>query len=210
MAFPWGAVIGAAGNIAGGLISSSGQSSANRLNLRIAREQMQFQERMSSSAYQRGAADLEAAGLNRILALGGPSSTPAGAKATMLNPDQALGAAIGGAAASAQAVRARNQELKNLKAANYNIKADTNLKAATAFHTDMQAFNASAINRQIEANIREIAQRTRTQAASATIAETHADLYDAMGPALVALEKALPFLGGVLRPFINKFTRKGK
>lgn len=79
-----GALIGAAGDIIGG----SMQNSANR---KIAREQMafqteanqkqmDFQERMSSSAYQRSMADMRLAGLNPILAYkSAGASTPGGA-----------------------------------------------------------------------------------------------------------------------------------
>lgn len=67
-----GALIGAGSSLLGGLFGG-GQSQ------RQAREQMAFQERMSGTAYQRAAKDLEAAGLNRILALGSPATTPAGA-----------------------------------------------------------------------------------------------------------------------------------
>lgn len=117
----WGAVIAGAAKVAGGLLSKSGQKSANKTNLLIAREkmafedkqalrQMDFQEDMSNTAYQRATTDLEAAGLNRILALGNPASSPpgamgAGALATMQNVNAGLGEAIGDAPASALAAQ---------------------------------------------------------------------------------------------------------
>ncbi len=78
----WGAAVGGA---AAGLLSYAGQSGANKKNLTIAREQMQFQERMSNTAVQRRMDDMRLTGINPLLAGKMEASSPAGAAATMQN-----------------------------------------------------------------------------------------------------------------------------
>lgn len=103
------AAIAAGGAIIGGLMSRSGQNSANRTNLKIAREQMAFQERMANTAHQREIVDLKAAGLNPILsATGGHGApSPAGASTTVQNENAGLGEAVASAGRIAGMEKAR-------------------------------------------------------------------------------------------------------
>lgn len=145
----WGQIAGAAlGPLIGGLFGRSGQSSANQANLQIARENRAWQEMMSNTAHQRAAKDLEAAGLNRILALGKPASTPAGNVATMLNKNKQLAEGMTAAVNSAIQAKRLAQEVKESNARIENIDADSHLKGAQAVSaaaganlSDQQALN---------------------------------------------------------------------
>lgn len=88
-ASPWGSIGAAA---IGGIASYMGQESANKANAAQADKQMQFQKESRETAYQTAVKDMQAAGLNPMLAYqqGGAGNQP-GASAQM---QSSLGAGV--------------------------------------------------------------------------------------------------------------------
>lgn len=85
MPIPIGALIAGGTAIYSALSAKKGQEEANRsqmdFNAQEAQKQRDFEERMFSTRYQVTRKDLEAAGYNPILALGGQPPVPSGAAA---------------------------------------------------------------------------------------------------------------------------------
>lgn len=99
MPIPFGPIAAAAGTLIGGFAQNQAQAA-------LSREQMKFQKEMRATQYQTAVKDMEAAGLNPMLAYQqGGAGTPSGSMADVQN-------VVSPALASAMQVKRMDQELK--------------------------------------------------------------------------------------------------
>tara|TARA_B100000579_G_scaffold320748_1_gene270350 strand:+ start:2656 stop:3393 length:738 start_codon:yes stop_codon:yes gene_type:complete len=133
---PWG-------HIAAATIGYLSQQKTNKKAQATAREQMEFQERMSNTAHQRQVADLRASGLNPILSANKGASTPAGARS---DPKDPFEKAIQASLQMSNATNAHAQARLNKQNADYFDKkpygsAVLNARPTNLFLTELMERN---------------------------------------------------------------------
>ena len=225
MAFPFLA----AATVGAGLLGFKGQRDANKEQTNAAQKQMDFQERMSNTAYERAMADMRKSGLNPMLAnQKGGASTPSGAQPNIKNVFE------GAPSTAANLIAAKTAEA-NID----NVNAQTQLTTEKAnteklTQTQIAANTASQVAQtdQTRAQIQNILKQGGILDSNATVASTEAFLsqidrmiyetpayqwkrnLEKMGLTGNALRKALPALArrfpalGVLLGAGGTFTTK--
>lgn len=182
---------------------------------KAARRARQWAEYMASTQFVRTRADMEAAGLNPILAVTrGPGGVPSGpTAATPRHPDSDVSGGLSRGIASAVQLKTLNANMKilNEQAIKAKNEADASKEATRFINSqigeilarqgllDEQMRSQAATTKNIEQSTRESASRTALNAAARPGAEAEARLYETeQGEAVKQLAPVIRLLRDIL------------
>lgn len=184
---PWSLaapVIGAGADIYSAGQIARGQREANQMSLASAREQMAFQEMMSSTSHQREVADLKAAGINPVLSANSGAPMGSGASINAVNEAPDYRGIVGKGIDSAVNVKRLQKELSLA-----DSQISLNLAAKMREQKSAEAQSANA------ADAREMAAIHRAQSEM----EQRDNEYWKRNPKAFELKKALD----IIKPAIS-------
>lgn len=166
---PQGAMAGY--GLGSGIDAMGAQQSTNRQNIALAREQMAFQERMRDTQYQSAVKDMQAAGLNPMLAyMQGGNASPSGAMTTIDNVQAAGQSSASQAFQSAAALTAMRQS-----------QAQTALIDASAAKVRSETIDQAVNTAQAVATLNQTGASTNLTRAQTASAEESARLINLQG-----------------------------
>lgn len=206
------ALVAGGASLAGGIVNSA-------VNLKSARDQMRFQERMSSTAHQREVNDLVKAGLNPLLSLkSGGASSPPGARADVdVGADKAVSSALQARQLSLQQQQVESQISLQSAQANQANSAAALSQAQAKQVTETLPVSLDKLKAEIssvlagtavsQAQVPEIAQRIKESLERIKLLEQQTDTEKVRMQKEKALRTLWKALGDVLEN-VDSATRK--
>lgn len=175
----WPAIGAIGGALVGGLFGKSAQSSANKVNIQLNRENRDWMEKMSNTEWQRGVQDMKAAGLNPMLAYSqGGANSPQNSAATV-QPEDALAKSVTSAAANALQAQQMQANIDLTKANTVKTLEEAKTAGVTS---------GNAEDRQ-QAEIAEIRNRTLNIMAQQDLTDTERQRLEDTMPSIIKMER---------------------